>query len=214
MIAGAQAVVFDMDGVLWSSSRAHAAAYQRAFAEAGIDGPSYESLAGRRTPEAVADVLRAHGRSAGCDGVAAIVDRKRSLVRAVLREDPPVAVDAVDVINAITSGGTRVGLASSASRGSVEIFLAATGLESRFDVVLSGDDVDNAKPSPDIYLAAFAALNVPAAGAVVVEDSVSGIAAARAAGATVVGIVGTHTERDLADRVDVVIHSLSELVVR
>ena len=212
MIGSAEAVVFDMDGVLWQSSLAHAAAFDEAFAESGIQCLPYESFAGRRTPEAVAHVLVERGVEPDPEVVRALVARKRELVREVLANDPLIADDTVPTIRALAQR-VPVGLASSASRGSVEIFLTATGLREVFGVVLSGDDVARAKPDPEIYLAAFDALGVDPANSRVVEDSISGIAAGLAAGATVLGLVGTHPAEELKKAgVRSVLWTLGELV--
>jgi beta-phosphoglucomutase len=212
VIGAAKAVVFDMDGVLWQSGQVHAAAYEQAFAESGIQCPPYESFAGRRTPEAVAHVLRERGIAPDEDTVSALADRKRALVREVLANDPPIAADTVPTVRALATR-LSIGLASSASRGSVDIFLAATGLRECFGVVLSGDDVLRAKPDPEIYLAAFEALGVDPAESRVVEDSVSGIQAGLASGATVLGLVGTHPAEELKRAgVRSVLWSLAELV--
>jgi HAD superfamily hydrolase (TIGR01509 family) len=201
-----------MDGVLWQSSQAHAAAYEQAFAESGIQCLPYEGFAGRRTPEAVAHVLTERGIVPATDTVRALVGRKRELVREVLANHPPIAEDTVPTVRAL-SGRVPVGLASSASRGSVEIFLNASGLRGCFGVVLCGDDVARAKPDPEIYLAAFAALGVNPANSKVVEDSVSGIAAGLASGATVLGLVGTHPAEELKSAgVRSVLWTLGELV--
>jgi HAD superfamily hydrolase (TIGR01509 family) len=129
-----------------------------------------------------------------------------------LATDPPIAADAVSTVRTLAAR-LPVGLASSASRGSVEIFLAASGLRECFGVVLCGDDVEHAKPDPEIYLAAFCTLGVEPAKARVVEDSTSGVQAGIAAGASVLGLVGTHTAEDLKRAgVRAVLWALGELV--
>jgi len=64
--------------------------------------------------------------------------------------------------------------------------LTVTGLS--FDVTVCGEDVRRGKPDPEPYLLAAARLGVPAAGCVVLEDSPTGIAAARAAGCPVIAV--------------------------
>ena len=94
----------------------------------------------------------------------------------------------------------RLGLASSGSRASIALFLSANGCADLFRSVLCGDDVSCAKPHPEIYQRAFAALNVRPADAIVIEDAEAGIQAARAAGAgTVIGVEGTCSASQLAE---------------
>jgi beta-phosphoglucomutase-like phosphatase (HAD superfamily) len=93
--------------------------------------------------------------------------------------------------------GFELALASSGSRGSVETFLEINNCRPRFRSILTGADVTLAKPDPEIYLKTFAALQLPAEACVVIEDAVSGIEAARRAGAASIAITGTSSEEAL-----------------
>ncbi len=116
---------------------------------------------------------------------------------------------AVELVDALRAAGTPVGLASNSPMDFVERVLTSSGMLGRFDVVLGGDQVARPKPAPDIYLAACERLGVDPRGAVGLEDSPPGVAAARAAGMTVVGVpylddlvLDAHvTARSLADPV-------------
>jgi HAD superfamily hydrolase (TIGR01509 family) len=82
-------------------------------------------------------------------------------------------------------------LASSGSRERIVRSLAVVGLLDYFtDRLFSAEEVTNGKPAPELFLYAASAMGVPASGCVVVEDSPSGVAAARAAGMTVFGYAG------------------------
>ena len=96
------------------------------------------------------------------------------------------AVDAVRAVHALLGG--RIACASGADRQKVEMQLAQVGLASYFGSrVFSGHEMPRTKPAPDVYLAAAAALKVDPARCLVVEDTVTGVTAGVAAGATVVG---------------------------
>lgn len=82
--------------------------------------------------------------------------------------------------------GGRIACASGADRFKVEMQLAKVGLAPFFDGrVFSGHEMPATKPAPDVYLAAAAALQAPPARCAVVEDTVTGVTAGVAAGATV-----------------------------
>lgn len=84
--------------------------------------------------------------------------------------------------------GPQIAVASGADRAKVEMQLELTGLAEFFgDRVFSGMEMPRSKPAPDVYLAAARALGVAPDRAVVVEDSVAGVTAGVAAGATVLG---------------------------
>jgi HAD superfamily hydrolase (TIGR01509 family) len=110
--------------------------------------------------------------------------RLREVMVAHLTEVPGAtqAVMALRLPKAIASSGSRQGL---------ERKLRQTGLWDHFAPhVYSADDVANAKPAPDLFLHAAAALRVAPADCLVLEDSVNGVIAARAAGMTVWGFLG------------------------
>jgi beta-phosphoglucomutase len=79
-------------------------------------------------------------------------------------------------------------------------------------VVIDGSDVDRSKPDPEIYLKVTAAIKYSPGKCVVIEDSLSGIEAARKAGCKVIGITTTHSQKDLADT-DLVIDHFHELTL-
>lgn len=89
--------------------------------------------------------------------------------------------------------GAPIGLATNAEPANVEFVLEGAGLRSRFHVVVDGHQVERPKPFPDVYLRAAELLGTDPGNCIVFEDSPTGIAAARAAGARVVGIASHST---------------------
>lgn len=114
------------------------------------------------------------------------------------------------LVDALRAAGTPVGLASNSPRAFVQRTLASAGAAGRFDAIVAGDEVVHPKPAPDIYLAACAALGAPPADSVAIEDSPTGVAAARAAGLTVIGVPYLD---DLELTADVVARSLADPAV-
>jgi HAD superfamily hydrolase (TIGR01509 family) len=105
----------------------------------------------------------------------------------------------------------RLGLASNSPRFLVDDALATAGLADAFDAIVTSDDVENAKPAPDIYRLACERLGVTPRQALALEDSPSGVAAAKAAGLTCIAVpLFAETDVSAADRVVV---SLEELLV-
>jgi HAD superfamily hydrolase (TIGR01509 family) len=120
------------------------------------------------------------------DSVAAI---ETAIVDGVIHryrvEGPPRIEGAVEAVRRVARQ-LPVAVASSAHRAVIDIALEATGLDVVFAVVVSSDEVDAGKPAPDVYLLAAERLGIRPADCLVVEDSLNGVRAARAAGMTVV----------------------------
>jgi HAD superfamily hydrolase (TIGR01509 family) len=99
-------------------------------------------------------------------------------------EPLPGAVDLLDGLR----GRSPLGVASNSPAVLLRAALAAAGVEGAFDAVVAADEVPRAKPAPDVYLAACRLLGAAPAQAVALEDSPTGVAAARAAGMYVIGV--------------------------
>lgn len=112
----------------------------------------------------------------------AVVD---AVVRRYLREGAPVIEGAAEAARRIAASWP-VAVASSAHRDVIDAALDATGLRDVFEVVVSSDEVEHGKPSPDVYLEAARRLGADPSACLVVEDSLNGVKAAVAAGMTVV----------------------------
>lgn len=204
-------IVFDLDGVLWDSTHCHRLAFDSVLRSFGIEGFDYAQFAGWRTEEVIAKVLGDAGRVLSEEELARAVQRKRQLAREELERKGAPASGCSETLREL-SRRYRLGLASSASRPNVELFLARSGLRDCFGSILSGEDVEAAKPAPDIYLRSFARLGLQARECIVVEDAPAGIQAAKAAGATAVGVTGTCSGRELLEAgADDVISAVDEL---
>jgi len=190
MMRPVRGVVFDMDGVLVHSTDCHRAAFEEVLQPFGVSGFEYVRYAGWRTAEVIAAEFRRCGFPASSETIQDAAARKTTLARRKLVEMNPVAADCPAVLAALADS-YRLALASSGSGGSVRSFLELNRLEKFFRSVLTGDDIEHAKPDPEIYRRSFAALDLAPGDCVVVEDAVAGIEAARRSGSTAIGITGT-----------------------
>jgi HAD superfamily hydrolase (TIGR01509 family) len=104
----------------------------------------------------------------------------------ILARGLPLQPGAGPLLAGLDAAGVPCALVTASSRAIMEAVLKVTGL--RFSVTVCGEDVRRGKPDPEPYLLAAARLGVPTAGCVVLEDSPTGIAAARAAGCPVIAV--------------------------
>jgi HAD superfamily hydrolase (TIGR01509 family) len=88
--------------------------------------------------------------------------------------------------------GHRMAIASNGPRHRIHLALGILGLENIFDEIVTFEDVVNPKPAPDMYLLAASKLGAEAKDCIVLEDSVTGLTAAVASGARVIGVTATH----------------------
>lgn len=179
------AVVFDCDGVLVDSEPLHARATIEYLSSVGIQASesSLDSVIGMRVRDQIQKLAEEHGR--GQDADALYAGRERhfwSLVEA----EVPVTKGAPETIRELDRMGIRLAVASSGTRAWITRVLEGIGLPDLFQVVVSGEDVQHPKPSPEPYALASRMLGLPAERITVVEDSVNGVASAVAAGCDVI----------------------------
>lgn len=123
----------------------------------------------------------------------------------------PLMAGVVDYIDAAEREGLGLGIASSSDRKWIIDHLTARGLVDRFSTVISRDDVERAKPAPDLFTAAVDALEVRPEEAIAIEDSANGVTAAKRAGLYTV-VVPNEMTRDLPlDHADHRIDSLEDM---
>lgn len=126
---------------------------------------------------------------------------------------PPVP-GLVPFVMSLHEAGVRLSVGSSAPRRNIDVVLEAFGLTQFFPIIVSMHDVVHAKPDPEIFSICISRMGLHPNECVVIEDSLHGLEAARAAGCRAVGILTMHRAEEVAGLCDVSVpdfHALMEL---
>jgi HAD superfamily hydrolase (TIGR01509 family) len=186
-------VIFDCDGVLVDSERIAVRVDAVVLGRLGwelSEAEIVERFMGRSEAYMVGEIEAALGRPLPHDWDAEFAPLYREALEAELKPVDGV-VEALDAI------ATPTCVASSSTHERLRFTLGLTGLLERFDGrIFSAADVANGKPAPDLFLHAAASLGADPARCAVVEDSVYGVQAARAAGMRAFGYAGGLTAAD------------------
>jgi HAD superfamily hydrolase (TIGR01509 family) len=184
--AAPEAVVFDNDGLLLDTESVWTRAERDLFERRGREfTPAHKLELVGTSAEIAGGILE---RRLGEPGPA-LIDELNELVIAELEHGVEAMVGARELLHELRRHGMPIGLVSNSPLPFVWRSLEIAGFADRFDVVLSAHEVAAPKPSPDAYLEACRRLGVAAGpGVVALEDSPTGVAAARAAGLTVIGV--------------------------
>ncbi len=198
-----RAVIWDVDGTLSETEEIHRIAFNDAFVDAGLnwvwDRPTYRRLlrvtGGKERITAYATEI---GMPVDAPVIAMIHQDKTaryvSMVdggKAVLRPGVQALIDTT------RAQGIRQAIATTTSRPNVDALITAAfgqPADHIFDAIAAGDEVAAKKPAPDVYLLALQRLNLPAADCLAVEDSLPGLAAAKAAGLRVILTPSAYTD--------------------
>lgn len=182
------AVVFDNDGLLLDTESVWTRAEEDIFERHGFEfTPEHKRELIGSSAAVAAELLERWLRQPG--RASALIEELNELVVAELERGVEAMVGARDLLGRLRAQGTPIGLVSNSPPEFVLRSLEIVGFEAIFDVVVSAHEVAAPKPAPDPYLEACRRLGVEAGpGVVALEDSPTGVAAARAAGLTVIGV--------------------------
>lgn len=208
------AVIFDMDGVLIDSYRAHMESWVIAFRELSVEysEADFASEFGRTSRDIL---LHRLGDSKldfdlSDERFREIDDRKETLYRDIIRKNYPTMDGAAELVESLHEAGIAMAVGSSGPPENIELSLGLLPNGHYLSAVVTRADVTRGKPDPQVFLLAAEKLDIPPERCVVIEDAVAGIEAANRAGMTSIALTGTATREQLADA-QLVVNSLREL---
>jgi beta-phosphoglucomutase len=192
-----RAVIFDFNGTLSNDEPILCDIFRELFAEQGkpLSAEEYfDRLAGLSDPEIVRTWL-------GPDhpAVDQVISKRIARYQAAVSDGSTIPETVRQAVR-YTAGSVPVAVVSGAARAEIEPVLAAAGLSSVIQVVVSADDIHEGKPDPEGYLRALKLLDdgIRAAEVLVFEDTEAGVAAAKAAGTRCIAVLGTLKPERLA----------------
>jgi HAD superfamily hydrolase (TIGR01509 family) len=204
-----RAVVFDMDGLLLDTEILWHRAEVELFRRHGADFTWDDKMVVIGTSFAATSRYFAERLGRTPAEGDALVEEMLEIMHGELQQQVDSRPGAVELVDRLR-GHTRLALASNSPRRLVDTALSSARLTDAFEAIVTSDDVEHPKPAPDLYLLACERLGVEPVDALALEDSPSGIAAAKAAGLTCIAVPQfAETDVSAADRV---IDSLEELL--
>lgn len=195
------AILFDFNGVIIDDEPQHCEALIATLAEYGypLDRETYyRDYLGFDDRECFRFTFARNGTPVEDARIAEAIERKNAHYLSAIRSDMRLVPGAAEFVAAAAEEGHRLAIVSGALRREIELVLDAAGIRPHFSSIVSAEDVSACKPDPQGFNRAREALGIPAARCVVVEDSLPGLAAARAAGLRCAMLTTSHAEDALA----------------
>jgi HAD superfamily hydrolase (TIGR01509 family) len=211
---GLKAIVFDVDGTLVDSERdGHRVAFNRAFEEAGLPdrwdvelyGELLEVTGGDRRLKAYFE-RRGVPENEGAELARRLHARKTEIFTEMASQGEIEARPGVrELLRELEAAGVRLAVATTGKSSWVHPLLDRLFGTGRFEVIVTATEEPKLKPDPSAHLRALADLGLPAPAAPVIEDSLNGLRAAKAAGLACVIVVNDYTRAQDFEGADLVL---------
>ena len=208
-----KAILFDMDGVLIESEFLMRSSAIQALADYGIEAchEDFFEFTGMGEDRFVGGVAEKHGKTY----VTAMKDLAYDYYGQRVKTEAHIPEGIKEMLQQLHAKGITLAVCSAADLRKVRYNIQAIGVdESLFTALVTGSDVERKKPFPDIYLEGARRVGIAPEDCLVVEDAISGILAAHAAGMDAVGIPSTFTPEELKEKAgpEYVLNQTKELV--
>lgn len=209
-------LIFDVDGVLADSEAVNAEASIKVFADLfgvrGVQRKDFNAGLGRGAAEYIKAAARVHGLRLTEQQVNAAVKVRRENFLTTLKQKPLSPFPGVlQLINAaLARDDFRLAIATSSAREKSEAVLQSAGIPYRRMAYITGNEVRNKKPHPELFLLAAERINLSARDCLVIEDAPDGIRAAHAAACKCLAVTNS-TSAEMLSEADLVVSSLAEV---
>jgi HAD superfamily hydrolase (TIGR01509 family) len=216
-----RAIIFDCDGIIADNEPLHLRCFQKVLGEEGIpltEKEYYDIYLGMDDKGCFSAVLKAHGRPATPARISELIDRKARYYEETIKQE---LILFPGVASLVKEASRRYVLAvsSGALRHEIELILKAAGIRDAFKVIVSAEDVSVGKPDPQGFQKALARINdlfprpdppISPQESLVIEDSIAGVQAAKAAGMRCLAVTNSYP-RETLKQADLTVNSLEGL---
>ncbi len=207
-----KAVLFDMDGVIVDSEPIHHKAYEKMFEEFDITVSTelYASFTGKATLSICEQICNEFNLETSPELL--VVSKRKHFIPLFENDTDFCLLEGVlELIKNYHQNGITLIVASSASMENINRIFKRFDLDQYFKAKLSGADLKESKPHPEIFINAAKASGCSVSECMVIEDSTNGILAAKAAGIYCVGYNSLHSKSQDYSQADLVIQEFSEI---
>lgn len=209
-----KAVIFDMDGVIVDTNPHHRLAWREFYQRNGrnlSDDDFVQYVSGKHNTDIVAHLFA--NRVLTPAEVMRLGHEKEVLFRELYRPVITPVAGLIEFLELLKTAGIRTAVATSAPVENLDFVVDTLNIRHYFDALLNESMVGHPKPDPEIYQKAMAMLGVEPADSVIFEDSMTGIQAAKASGASVIGMATTQSPDELRPFVDDVVGDFTKMTL-
>ncbi len=208
-----KAVLFDFDGVIADTLTYHVRAWQINFIDYGVSivPEDIYPLEGRTAKEIAKNLVQKKGLSLSEKEIQEITHRKRATYRRITRAKVYRATK--ELVKLLKEKSIKLGLVTGSVLPNIEPVVGSEFLKN-FDVIITSDEVTNAKPDPEPYLTAAEKLGVKSEECIVIENAPSGIKAAKQAGMYCIAVKTTIKDEEYLKEADSIVKDISKIPIK
>jgi len=209
-------LIFDVDGVIADTEAVNARASIKVFEDLlgvkGVKREDFEAGLGRGAEEYVKAAARVHGLQLTEEQIQKATQLRQEYFLKILHEEPlPALPGVLELMNkAIKREDFRVAIATSGTLEKSRAVLKAAKVPYQKMVYITGNEVKNKKPDPELFLLAAQRLGIEPANCVVIEDAPNGVQAAKSAGAKCIAVTNSTSAENLSEA-DLICNSLEQI---
>jgi len=211
-----EAIIFDWDATLADTQAVIVASFQQALKamDIKISNTYIERCIGMGAAETFREILRLTNQPIDEEGLKRLVENK-SQMQISLNSQVQLFPEALNFLETLKDKKTKIGLASMNSQKVISSLVKAKGVEHYFQAIITAEAVKYSKPHPEIFLKCAKQLNASPTKCVVIEDSLFGVKAAKAAGMHCIAVTtGVYSKEELEhENPDVVVANLAQAKV-
>lgn len=205
-------VIFDVDGVLADTGQIHYASWVKMANEIGkvFDKAFFEKTFGQQSVTITRELV---GEGLDQKLVEKYAQLKEKYYRKMIRDKIVALPGVIELIKELYLNSFKLAIGSSGPPENVYLLLNVLKIETYFEVIITAAEIQNGKPSPDVFLLAAQKLGVKSRNCLVIEDAPVGIEAAKRANMKCIALTTTHTVEEL-NNADFIVADLSFLNLR
>ena len=204
-----RAVLWDMDGVVADTAKQHFESWRFAFERQKVEFPEeeFKPVFGQRNDIIIRKIM---GSGVSPATIEKVARDKEEFFRAAVKKDLKPFPGVIQLLKTIKENGIRAAIGSSAPLENIRAVLGGLGIEEYFQALVYGLEVQEGKPSPQVFQLAARKLGVQPGNCIVIEDAVAGVRAAKSGGMHCIAVTNTHPAVSLAEA-DLVVDSLEQI---
>ena len=206
-----EAVLWDLDGVIADTGSYHCRAWQEVFGKRRVNftEEDFRRHFGQRNDTIIRETM---GDNISPEQLDIIAGEKEETYRRLVADNIKSLPGAIELVKSLDEHGIKSAIASSAPLENIQIIIRGLDIEDCFQAIVWGSEVAEGKPSPQVFLLAAKKLGTKPGNCVVIEDAVSGVAAAKRAGMKCVAVTNSHPRSSLKEA-DLIVDTLEAVSV-